>query len=341
VSRRINIAVFLFILIAAGITWGQSGPLPEPRPGDAGAEFLGPHNNGGRGCAGCHAPHSGAASSANATTELTGISEPGSEALFAQEGSPLFSQALTFGNGYIEGMSSESAAYSTDSAEWHAIMMCLACHDGQIAKGHTATGKSWEELNGILPVGIYGTRPIPSLLGDANNSGYGYGYGNDHPVGKDATLGALGLVSANGGKPTDPLTVIVGKNGISNIFPTPGSSYAAFAANYGYPSIAGNARAWGVALPVRWTDSSKAFLTCATCHNQHALYIYQAPTGKQDSSAIMSGKYPTFFFVNAPYNRNTGSNDPTMTDSATQFCRQCHIGQANETYGVNIVRTQF
>jgi cytochrome c553 len=326
-------------MVAVGQTYTGNS-----KNGLAGYDVLGAHNNGGRGCAGCHAPHSGAAGGGgNAATNAGAFNDPlsGTSALFGQDVTPLFTQTLVFGNGYTEVTPSEAAAYTTNTEELRGIMMCLACHDGVIAKGQMMAGSSWEQSTGLLPAGVYGTRPIPTLLGNDNGNGNTSGYGNDHPVGTQATLGKLRLVSANGGKATDALTVTVVNGAISNIAPL-NATYTAFAANYGYPAIAGSAWSWGVALPDGATDGSKAFLTCTTCHNQHVMYIYQAPGGgKQAGSAIAGGTFPTYFFVNAPYNPGSGNTDPKLAASATQFCRQCHIGEANETFGVNSVKTQF
>jgi nitrate/TMAO reductase-like tetraheme cytochrome c subunit len=71
------------------------------------------------------------------------------------------------------------------------------------------------------------------------------------------------------------------------------------------------------------------------------MYVYQAPRGKMADSKIKGGTYPTYFFVNGPYNPGAGNTNPTMAASTTQFCRQCHPGEANESYGVNNVATQF
>ncbi len=182
-------------------------------------------------------------------------------------------------------------------------------------------------------------RGIPTLLGNDDNNGKTSGYGNDHPVGTHATLGALRLVTANSA--TTPLTVTVANSEISNIVATPGTTYAAFAANYGYPAIAGSSWSWGVALPSGDNNPADAYLTCTTCHNQHVMYIYQAPRGKMTGSKIAGGTYPSYFFVNGPYNPAAGNTDPTKASSTTQSCRQCHIGEANETFGVTNVHTQF
>jgi len=316
--------------------------------GLTGYDILGAHNNGGRGCAGCHAPHSGAAGGGgNALGGVDTDNWSGANALFGQDVSPLFSQTLTFawdgngGAGYVEALPGPTAAYTTNTSELREIMMCLACHDGVIAKGQMMNGTSWEQRMGLLPAGVYGPHGIPTLLGSDSGDGNTTGYGNDHPVGTAATLGALRLVST-GNPATDPLNVVVSNAGaITSITPNAGTAYANFATNYGYPAIAGSAWDWGFAMPTGVTTPTSAFMTCTTCHNQHVMYIYTAPGGKQTGSAIAGGTYPTYFFINGPYNPGTGNTNPTLAASTTQFCRQCHIGEANESYGVTGVKTAF
>jgi hypothetical protein len=135
-------------------------------------------------------------------------------------------------------------------------------------------------------------------------------------------------------------------NTIANIVPQ-SAAYVAFANNYGYPAIAGSPWEWGFSMPNNATDPSTAFMTCTTCHNQHVMYVYQGPansthTGpKQTGTHIAQNNYPTYFFINSPYNPGAGNTDPTKAASTTQFCRQCHIGEANESLGVNSVTTAF
>ena len=343
--RKMMLVLFV-VLLAVGLAAAQTYTKGA---GLTGIDVLGAHNNGGRGCAGCHAPHSGAAGGGG--NAITGgaakDSLSGANALFGQDVSPLFGQTLAFGldgnggAGYVEVLPSQAAAYTTNTEELRGIMMCLACHDGQIAKGQMMAGVSWEKANNLLPAGVYGPNGIPTLLGNDNGNGNTSGYGNDHPVGTAATLGALRLVSSPA-KATDPLTVTMNGTAISSIVPTAGSYYATFAANYGYPAIAGTAWSYGFVMPEGGTDPSKAFMTCTTCHNQHVMYVYKAPAqDKQAGSAIAGGTFPTYFFINAPYNPGAGNGNPTMAASTTQFCRQCHTGEQNEALGVNTVQTQF
>ncbi len=336
----------LFVVLLAVTFVAAQTYTGNSKNGLTGYDVLGAHNNGGRGCAGCHAPHSGAAGGGGNAINGTAYNDPlsGTSALFGQDVTPLFSQTLTFGNGYVEATPSEAAAYSTNTDELRGIMMCLACHDGVIAKGQMMTGQSWEQTQGILPSTVYGNRPIPTLLGNDSGNGNTSGYGNDHPVGTQATLGALRLVSANGGKGTDDLVVTVTNGAISNIAPQ-STRYQQFAGNYGYPAIAGTAWDWGFHLSSVSADPASAFMTCTTCHNQHVMYVYKTPaayTGHgQTGTAIAGGTFPTYFFVNAPYNPGAGNGNAKLAASTTQFCRQCHIGEANEALGVTSVATQF
>ncbi len=167
--RKMMLVLFV-VLLAVGLAAAQTYTKGA---GLTGIDVLGAHNNGGRGCAGCHAPHSGAAGGGgNAITGgATSDAKSGSNALFGQDVSPLFGQTLAFGldgnggAGYVEVLPSQAAAYSTNEEELRGIMMCLACHDGQIAKGQMMAGVSWEKANNLLPAGVYGPNGIPTLLG--------------------------------------------------------------------------------------------------------------------------------------------------------------------------------
>jgi len=337
--KKLFFVVFV-VAIAAGIAAAQTYTQGS---GLTGYDILGAHQNGGRGCAGCHAPHSGAAGGGgNAATNAVAFNDPlsGSNALFGQDVTPLLGLSITFAGGFVEALPGEAAAYSTQEDELRQITMCLACHDGQVAKGQMMNGDSWERRMGILPSSAYGTRPIPTLLGNDSGNGNTSGYGNDHPVGTQATLGAARVWTNN--TTTSPTTITVdATNGITNIAPN-SAAYTQFVANYGYPSLAGSPWGWGVSIPEGDTNPGHAFLTCTTCHNQHAMYVYVAPRSKQAGAAIVAtGAYPTYFFINAPYNPGAGNNNPQRAASTTQFCRQCHFGEANENFGINNVATQF
>ena len=81
--------VMLVVTIAVGMAAAQTYTAGS---GLTGIDILGAHQNGGRGCAGCHAPHSGAAGGGgNAATNATAFNDPlsGSNALFGQDVTPL------------------------------------------------------------------------------------------------------------------------------------------------------------------------------------------------------------------------------------------------------------
>ena len=304
--------VAIFALASAGMAMGQNWSSP--------VDVLGAHNNNGRGCAGCHQPHSGSRGSGQ-----KGTADSGSYALWGQDASPLYGASVQFGDGgsFVEVL---PTTITGGGDEVGGILLCLSCHDGNLTPTNMMAKQSYEQRIGLLTNTAYGSQPIPTLLG---NDGSGAGnYQNDHPVGQMATVRAgNGLVNTAG-----VLTV------------TPGSAYAQFVANYGWPSLAPGA--WGPQTGT--TAAGQPYITCTTCHNQHVMTVYasRAPKGTNTGSPIAGdggGKYyATFFFVNGPYNPNI-TPDPTgkTAPSTTQFCRQCHFGEANEANNTNNITTQF
>jgi cytochrome c553 len=356
--KKILFLVFV-ILFAVGIAAAQTYTQGV---GLTGIDILGAHQNGGRGCAGCHAPHSGGAGGGGNMATGTGgggaTNDPnsGSLALFGQDVTPLLGYSISFGNDntstgtggpYVEILPAEGTAYTTQKAEMEGITMCLACHDGVVAKGQMMNGQSWEQRMNLLPTSVYGTHPIPTLLGNDSGNGNTSGYTNDHPVGIQATLAAAGVINANA-PATGPLAITVTSAGVINTIVPNSTAYQAFNAAYGYPAIAGSIWDYGVAIQATDTTGATAFITCTTCHNQHQMYVYQGPPAyagatapKMASSQIGVGTYPTYFFINGPYNPGAGNNSATTANSTTQFCRQCHFDTANETFGIKGVTTQF
>ena len=276
-------------------------------------DVLGAHQNQGRGCAGCHAPHSGSFGSGHG-----GGADAGSYALWGQDASPLYGQTVAFGdNGrYVEVLPSGIAS---GSQEVGGILLCLSCHDGNLTPQNMMQNWSYEQQIGLLTNTSYGSQHIPTLLGnDGTTAG---NYTNDHPVGQNATISSgNGLVWAN-----NSFTV------------TPATPYAQFVANYGWPALA----------PGKWSSpwaingKGQAYVLCTTCHNQHVMTVYAA----SKSSPIVgntSGYYATYFFVNGPYNPNLqGKLTAGQAASTTQFCRQCHFGEANEANNTNNIPTVF
>ena len=297
--------VLMFVLAVAGLMMAQNW--------SSSVDVLGAHNNNGRGCAGCHQPHSGSFGSGHA-----GTADSGSYALWGQDASPLYGKTIAFGDGgtFTEVLPSTIAS---GNQEVGGILLCLSCHDGNVTAKNMMANQSYEQRIGLLTNTAYGNNPIPTLLGnDGSSAG---NYTNDHPVGQNATIRAgNGLVYANG-----KFTV------------TAGSPYAQFVANYGWPALA----------PGKWSNpyavnaAGQAYVLCTTCHNQHVMTVYSSSAASPIAGDGGGKYYATFFFVNGPYNPNINNVANTNAPSTTQFCRQCHFGEANEANNTNNIKTVF
>jgi hypothetical protein len=298
----------LFVLAVSGLMMAQNW--------SSSVDVLGAHNNQGRGCAGCHAPHSGSFGSGHG-----GAVDAGAYALWGQDASPLYNKSIAFGDGgsYVEVLPGSIIETATNGTEVGGILLCLSCHDGNVTQSNMMTNYAYEQRIGLLTNTTYGSQKIPTLLGnDGTSAG---NYTNDHPVGVMANISTKqnGLVWAN-----NAFTV------------TPGSPYATFVANYGWPALAPGA--WSA--PYGVTTSGKPFVACTTCHNQHVMTVYTASTSSPIATKT-SGWYATYFFVNGPYNPNLQTYNSNQAPSTTQFCRQCHFGEANESNNTNTITTQF
>jgi len=334
--------VITMVLLLAAFAMAQTYTSGS---GITGVDKLGAHQNGGRGCTGCHAPHSGAfGAGGNAITGQTvDKTNAGNYALWGQDLGPLYGYSLNQGdNTTVAGHNSfqttlpASSQFASMPEEITGIMMCLSCHDGNIAKGAMMTNKSYEQAAGLLPPGIYGPNAIPTLLGsDGTTAG---NYYNDHPVGPQATLKAVG-VDANFVYTVGGCTWHGVASDCLKIAGT-ATNYQAFANHYGAPNIISNGHGSPVALPDNIPGD--AYLLCTTCHTPHSMYTASANADAPIAGAA-KGTYPTYFFLAAPY--NPGSNpSATQASSATQFCRQCHFqgaGGANEASGIMSVTTAF
>jgi cytochrome c553 len=141
----------------------------------------------------------------------------------------------------------------------------------------------------------------PTLLGyEGTNPG---NYNNDHPVGASATVGCGGQYN------WDCV--------LTNSIAMTGTASAAFVKNYGF----------AVSLSTFGGSTVKNAVTCTSCHDQHSENIYSGTMG------TVKGNYKTMFFLRGYYDPSTGGN------SAAQFCRQCHGGEANEMHGQMAVPT--
>jgi len=291
--KKLSIALIIVLAVASSAAAQITTPT---------SDVLGAHLNYGRGCAACHAPHSGAwGNGANAS----GDTQSGEIALWGQDVGNLYGKVITTGQSehgsYVETLPSTWDSTRPDTAN---ILTCLSCHDGNYAQGAMMKNQVYE----TLPAS-YGTfNKIPTLLGnDGNAKG---DYLNDHPVGLNATISC-------GGSYDWDCTNTNGKISMT------GTGSSAFVKNYGFfvrPSAYGG-------QPV---------VTCTTCHNQHVMNVVKVTNGA--TSGLPSGIYATMFFLRAPYNPGTTTAGANQT---AQFCRQCHGGEANEMNGGLTIPTTF
>jgi cytochrome c553 len=294
-------------------------------------DVLGAHLNQGRGCAGCHAPHSGAFG--NGMTPTVDVADTGTVALWGQDVSSLLGQTLSTGGGAYPITFPSTMVGGSSNPNVMDVLLCLSCHDGNTtSKGAMMTGTVYESL----PSTYTGSgKTVPTFLG---NDGTGSGnYANDHPVGPSAKFScnaptAPALYSESGYNwDCEGLTFTLGHSGSYSVKVTPGPNMASFINNYGF------------FVSLVSTDGANAYVVCTTCHNQHVMNVVnvtplssQAAAGTAISSGAsgLSGQYKTMFFLRGPYNPNN-----TSSNSAAQFCRQCHGGESNEMNGVNGVVT--
>ncbi len=324
--------------LATGITSGNTAYVPT-------VDVQGAHENGGRGCAGCHAPHSGGRGSGgniisgSAAFTAAGVAE-GDTGLWGTDTNPIATgyATITFDGSYpvtLAGQTWSSGALYTG------VATCLSCHDGNVSKGAMMSGQAYEQSFGLLnfatnvgsnhqaaPVNLYGANPIPTLLG--NDGGTAGDYGNDHPVGPKANLGAVAAAALGNG-----LVVTVAANK-ATITITPSSTYAQFVSNYGIPAISSMAITSGDTTP------GDMYVVCTTCHNQHVQNVYGAGGHGVVSIAGLatSASFATIFYVNGPYNPGA-AYDPTHVPSTNRFCLQCHFSHSSEYFGATTVGTAF
>ena len=176
------------------------------------ARVLGVHNDGGRGCAGCHASHSGSLDPAAKSENI---------ALWGSVTTPSYGSDAIVGDPeyYVQVAPARVASPEDDVA---GILLCLSCHDGNVTPQTMMPSQSYSSKVGLLN---FGRKPIPTLLGeDPLASEYSF----EHPLGAEATVTlGNGLGFANG--------VFSVKSG---------SPYAHFMENYGLPLMVPGTRSF-------------------------------------------------------------------------------------------------
>jgi hypothetical protein len=226
--------VLLMVLAVAGFTMAQITTTNT--------DVLGAHLNYGRGCTGCHAPHSGAYG--NGAAKAADPSS-GNHALWGQDVGALVGQTLEFA-----GETSETLVGLDATTPDVNITECLSCHDGNLAKGGMMKNAVYETLPAT-----YGTNnTIPTLLGaDGSSTG---NYLNDHPVGLNASISCGGTYDWD-------CTIVNG----AITYPA-GTKMYQFVQNYGF-----------FVSPRNYNGA--AVVTCTTCHHQHVMQVSVVTNGSK------------------------------------------------------------
>ena len=256
--------------------------------------------------------HHTAASTATVTPAKADATS-GNIALWGEDVSSLYGKTIITGQSehgsVTHTLPSSITAGTPDVA---GILMCLSCHDGNLAQAAMMKNKVFE----TLPAS-YGTKnTIPTLLG--NDDGSVGNYLNDHPVGNDATVGCGGQYDWDC---TIDATGKIQMNGPNSF---------KFVQNYGFfVSTKRRRRQAGRDvhhLPQPAPDERG--------QGNHGVSLDATTSDRQ--LRLPSGDYATMFFIRAPYNPASGTSGSNQT---AQFCRQCHGGEANEMNGGTAIPT--
>ena len=293
-TRKFVLGVAVSILGVSVLAAAQS----EDSSGPPSVDVLGVHEDSGRGCIGCHAPHKDFARA------------EGVEALWGW-GSPDYGQKLIITD---EGHFAEvqPSKFVTEVSEVDGVVLCLSCHDGNLTPSSMLVGGSYSQEMGLTGAAEGRRTHVPESRGV---------FGIDHPLGVRATIEVgEGLKFSNG---------------VFSV--TPGTPYAEFVANYGWPTLAPMRRA----NPYGIDAEGKPYLVCTTCHNQHAMSVYQSRAASRIAEDDGDQSYTSAFFVNGPYNTNVTNVNSRSVASNVQFCRQCHFHLTNEKNNAPNIRTEF
>jgi len=278
--------IIMFMILAVA-----SFAAAQVNVGAATQDVLGAHLNYGRGCAACHAPHSGAwGNGAN----KSGDTVSGQAILWGQDTGNLYGQTITTAGGTVEVLPTAAEFVADTQPDVKGLLTCLSCHDGNWAEGAMMKDAVYETLPGTY--GKWNT--IPTLLG---NDGDGAGnYIANHPVGLNATVSC-------GGQWNWDCTETNGKIVMN------GTNSAQFQKNYGF----------FVSLSAY---NNTAVVTCTSCHNQHVMNTVSVTASK---SGLPPNYYATMFFIRAPYNPASGTAGSNQTAQFCRQCHGGEANESN------------
>ncbi len=263
--KKLLVVLFVVLLSATFAAAQLNSNFQSP------VDVLGAHHNHGRGCTGCHIPHSGP----------RGNGQPadahifGNNILWGEGIGSLSGATLTFAGPTSETLPVDDTATTPDMS---GLLLCLSCHDGNLAVGAMMKNQVDWAAEGLNPTALgYASANVPTLLG-ADGAGGGNGnYLNDHPVGLNATISC-------GGSYNWDCTIA------SNGHIVPGPLMNQFIANYGFGVSPG------------YYNKTTPVVVCTTCHNQHVMTVYKGKI------AGVQGYYQTQFGLRGYYNPSSGGN---------------------------------
>jgi len=270
--KRVGL-VGLMGMVAAGFAAAQ---ITSPS-----TDVLGAHLNYGRGCAACHAPHSGTNGSGNA--RIAGSNGTPSM-LWGKDVSNLYGKTITTGGGkFVEVLPTSMSAGTPDVA---GMLTCLSCHDGNYAERAMMKNRLYETLPST-----YGTsNSIPTLMGENGMSAGSFL--DEHPMGLSAKIGCGGVTSWD----------CTESNGVISMR---GANSSKFVSNYGF-----------FVKPANY--GSRAVVVCTTCHDPHVMNVVTITSGSM--SGLPAGTYATMFFLRAPYNPNDSNPLSNQTAQFCRQC---------------------
>jgi len=294
-----QIAVVLFVILCAAATSAAQVMSPTQ-------DVLGAHNVYGRGCVACHTPHNGAPGNLARPSKGNGRF-----ALWGQDLSPQYGISPTSAShplgAYTASVpdASRGGFPSLSGSGYSDLIACLSCHDGNLATSDMMKGTTVETVS-IAGV----TFNPPTLVG--NDESTVRSYMNGHPVGPNATISCGGKKEWDCSVNADGSITFAGPKG------------RAFVADYF--DVTGDDGPLNHLVKVPGstvngtTVTSKSWITCTTCHDQHDMPYFSTSSG-----AVK----PTRFFVRGWYNPGSSAT----SNSAAQFCRSCHADKSNEAKG--------
>jgi hypothetical protein len=318
--KKLSLLTLVALLVTSVAMAQNTVPTPS-----WGGDILGAHNGYGRGCVMCHAPHGGATGNGASTSDTYN----GRTALWGENLTPYYGQTFTFGGGSYPATLPATGATVSISDTNSIVLLCLSCHDGNLATVAMMQNKTVESLPvvGGNALTLFGKTP--------GNSGTMY-Y-NEHPVGPTATVSCGGSHNwdcTGGGNTLQPINM----NGPASskfLVDNPSSFWngetITACGGTGEPACTnptGGTNTWGynssgnpLSSPTGGTTVNA--VTCTTCHNQHSMTVWN----------VKGVNYTTMFFIRGFYNPYSGGNN------VAQFCRNCHGGETNEMSGLTIPTT--